>query len=46
MYAAAPFRFNDSLWRVAGSRSELDHVDQAYAVGTCMLIKKLMNSMQ
>jgi len=46
MYAAAPRNFNDSLWNVASSYSELDHVEQAYAVGTGMLIKKLMNSKQ
>ena len=46
MYAEAPHNFNDSLWNVASSYSELDHVKQAYAVGTGMLIKKLMNSKQ
>ena len=46
MYAAAPRNFNDSLWNVASSYSELDHVKQAYAVETGMLIKKLMNSKQ
>ena len=46
MYAAAPRNFNDRLWNVASSYSELDHVEQAYAVGTDMLIKKLMNSKQ
>ena len=46
MCAAAPRSFNDSLWKVARSNSELDHVEQAYALGTGMLIKKLMNSKQ
>ena len=36
--------FNDSVLNVASTYSELDHVEQAYAVGTGMLIKKLMNS--
>jgi len=46
MYEAVSHSFNDSLWKVAGSNSELDHVEQAYAVGTGMLIKKLINSKQ
>ena len=44
MYEAAFKYIDDTLWKVAGSNSELDHVEQAYAVGTGMLIKKLMNS--
>ena len=46
MYAAAPRSFNDSLWKVVRSNSELDHVEQTYAVGAGILIKKLMNSKQ
>ena len=46
MYAEAPHNFNDSLWNVASSYSELDHAEQAYVVGTVMLIKILMNSKQ
>ena len=46
MFAAAPRNFNDSLLNVASSYSELDQVEQAYAVGTGVLIKKLMDSKQ
>ena len=42
MYAAAPRSFNDSLWKVVRSNSELDHVEQAYVVATGMLVLKLM----
>ena len=46
MYEAVSHSFNDSLWKVASSNSELDYVEKAYAIGTGMLIKKLMNSKQ
>ena len=46
MYEAASRSFNDRLWKVAHGNSMLDHVGQAYAVGSDMLIKKLMNSKQ
>ena len=46
MYTSAPRNFNDSLLNVASSYSELDYVEKAYAEGTGMIIKKLMNSEQ
>ena len=37
---------DDTLHKDAGCSSELDYVEQAYALGTGMLIKKLMISKQ
>jgi hypothetical protein len=46
VYEAGSHSSNDSLWKDARSNSGLDHVEQAYAVGAGILIKKLMNSKQ
>jgi len=46
MYEAASRSFKDRFWKVAHGSSELDCVEQAYAVGTGILIKKLMISKQ
>ena len=37
---------DDTLHKDAGCSSELDYVEQAYALGTGILIKKLMVSKQ
>ena len=46
MYEAASRSFNDRLWKVAHGSSMLDYVEQAFALGIGILIKKLMNSKQ
>ena len=46
MYEAASRSLNDRLWKVARSNSGFDLIEQAYAVGKDMLIKKLMISKQ
>ena len=46
MYEAAFRNIDDTLWKDAGCSSELDYIEQAYAVVTIILFKKLMVAKQ